>query len=206
MNFRARFVFSIGLLGLLCLTTPGALRADDFTFSWTNNSGNVAGPVTGEILGLTNNGAPGPASQVILTAYPPTFNVDLGAPPINILPTWDVVSNTFTEAGGSITNANFEAGIIFPDEGDTPDTGSIYLLNSPIYGDVGALGTGACLSLALQLCEYDINYDEGTLVFSPLAISTPEAGTIPLTLTGLGLIGLLLVMRKRRERSFPQAT
>jgi hypothetical protein len=38
--------------------------------------------------------------------------------------------------------------------------------------------------------------DQGTLVFTLNPSTTPEAGTTTLTLSGLGLLGLLVVMRK----------
>lgn len=68
------------LLLLVGIGAPSA-RADNFEF--TNTIGTVADTVTGEILGLTN-GAPGPASDVIITSYPTLFYSEpgLGTPPL----------------------------------------------------------------------------------------------------------------------------
>ena len=42
--------------------------------------------------------------------------------------------------------------------------------------------------------------------FSPASVSTPEPGTFMLTLTGVGLLGLMVVMRKRKALGLAQAT
>ena len=43
--------------------------------------------------------------------------------------------------------------------------------------------------------------------FSPVTpVTTPEPDTAPLTLSGLGMLGLLVVIRKRVARRHPQAT
>jgi len=180
MNLRAKFVFSISLLGVLGLTMPGALRADDFSFSFTMTSGGtVDGTVTGDIYGLTNNGVAGPASTVSITGYPAAYG-DLG--PLPLIPTGTELDNSFTEAGGTITAEDFLA-----------------------------IGTSPAINLDIQFGEgyFSNNTDGNTygeVTFAPLVIATPEPGTKTLTLTGLGLLGLVVVMRKRYARSFPQAT
>ncbi len=47
----------------------------------------------------------------------------------------------------------------------------------------------------------DINGDPGSWT-----VTTPEPGAIPLTLSGLGFLGLVTVRRKRRAPNLPQAT
>jgi hypothetical protein len=83
-------------------------KADNFYFSFTNTSGNVNGTVTGEILGLTNNGIPGPASQVIILTYPSGLSPYESAP--LDATAWPAQSaNDFTETAGAIVSANFIA-------------------------------------------------------------------------------------------------
>jgi len=121
MNLRARFVFTIGLLGLLCLTMPGALRADDFTFSFTGSLGDENGStlssqtVTGEIYGLTNN-MTSMATDVTITSFPAAYayaadhaaDPDLLTPVTDTFaPPWVVHANSFTEIGGAIAVADY---------------------------------------------------------------------------------------------------
>jgi hypothetical protein len=105
------------LLGIsamsLCATVLSGANAcaDDFTFSFTNNyfSG-VAGTVTGEIFGLTNNSTSA-ASEVIVYSYP-TFASNpgnLGPAPINVTAWTYQMYNQFTESDGAITYDNFAA-------------------------------------------------------------------------------------------------
>ena len=82
-------------------------QADDFSFSFTNTVGNVAGTVTGEILGLTDNST-GPAAQVIIESFPAGLNSVLGSAPIDVT-SWTVFNNSFTETGGQVVFADFDA-------------------------------------------------------------------------------------------------
>lgn len=82
-------------------------QADDFSFSFTNTVGNVAGTVTGEILGLTNNST-GAAAKVIVESFPAGLNSVLGSAPIDVT-SWTVFDNSFTETGGQIVAADFDA-------------------------------------------------------------------------------------------------
>ena len=192
MNLRAKFLFSISLLGLLCLTMPGALRADDFTFSFTNTVGNVPGTVTGDIYGLANNGIAGPASQVTLSGYPALpYEVNLGTPSVNTLPSWTVEENSFTETDGVISNAEF---VVYTPGGDD------FLILLTEQNELEQL------IHTLDNINYYTRTASTAITFAPLVVATPEPGTTTLTLTGLGLLGLLVVMRKRYARSFPQAT
>lgn len=82
-------------------------QADDFTFSFTDTVGNVAGTVTGEILGLTDNST-GPAAKVIVESFPAGLNSVLGSAPIDVT-SWTIFNNSFTETGGQIVAADFDA-------------------------------------------------------------------------------------------------
>jgi hypothetical protein len=50
-----------------------------------------------------------------------------------------------------------------------------------------------------------VNYS-GTLTYDYSPVATPESGTLPLELSGLGLVGLMFVMRKRLGLGLPRAT
>jgi hypothetical protein len=182
MNFRARFVFSIGLLGLLCLTTPGALRADDFTFSFTGSLGTVMG----EIYGLTNNTSC-TACDVTITSVPAAFASDPNLfPPADIsAPPWQIVTELFTESAGVLTLAQYEAGAPGP-EG--------FLTTFSLGNDPG-----------IGILDDFYGTDETTVVsFAPVTASEPSS--LSLMLTGIGLLGLIAVMRKRISLGHQQVT
>jgi hypothetical protein len=94
-------VLGSGLIGLL---HPAASQAVplDFTFSFSNTVGNVAGTVTGEIFGLTDN-ATGPAQEVEVLTYPAGLGMNLGTPP-QIFDT-NTVFNKITVSSEKITSA-----------------------------------------------------------------------------------------------------
>jgi hypothetical protein len=64
---------AFGILTLAFALAGGVTpaRADlIFDFSFSNTTGNVAGTVTGEILGLTDNTALEAATDIVITSYP----------------------------------------------------------------------------------------------------------------------------------------
>jgi hypothetical protein len=200
MNLGAKFILSIGLLGLLCLTMPGAVRADDFTFTFTNTIGEISGTVTGEIYGLTD-GSTGPATQVTLTSYPAVFDNTVLNPtdnPISLIGAsgWTVLDNTFIESGNTIVGTATPAA--FEVENPSITTGNDFALTDELVSGevIGLLGNTG-----------DGDYVAGVVTFTPVTapVITPEPGTTALTLTGLGLLGLLVAMRKRYDHRFPQA-
>jgi hypothetical protein len=173
MRSSGKLFITIGSLGLLCLMLPGSLRADNFTFSFTNTDGNVSGTVTGEIIGLTNG--TGAASEVIITSYPSFFAADPDlASPLTV-----VAANSFTEVGGSITAYNYN---VSSADGDT----LFALISTGIpktAGDTGGLVT-----------DYTGPMEDvfaSTVTFT----ATPEPSTVSLMLIGVGMLGL--VTRKR---------
>jgi hypothetical protein len=175
-----RMWIALLLLLLEGIGAPNA-RADNFEFSFTNAIGTVAGTVTGEILGLTNNGVPGPASDVIIASYPSLFNSEpgLGTPPVDTA-SWLISSNLFTEAGGVVSAACFVANI---------DNDTFALSTSSLcFGFSGELDSfsppgGDVLTLSHP-------------VFSSAAASIPEPSPGVLMLIGAGLLGLVLAMRR----------
>src|SRR5271163_14822 len=88
---RIMTILGAGLMGLM---PPTAAHAGplDFLFSFTGTvpPGTVAGLVTGEIFGLTDN-ATGPATDVIVYNYP----YELGPPTTQTIFS-AIVSNSFT--------------------------------------------------------------------------------------------------------------
>jgi hypothetical protein len=180
MPLRNKVIISIGLLGLLCFLLPGSLRADDFTFSLTNTTGNQPGTVTGEILGLTNN-ATTAAAEVILDTYPAiygTLNPALATPPV-VPSMWStVLQNSFTETAGVITAFNFQSGI----NGHPFVSFLLWNLRLDITG-LGVVDTAGVGTATL-----------GPPSFSIVTAPVPEPSTLSLMLLGIGLV---LVMRKR---------
>ncbi|MGA3131300.1 MAG: PEP-CTERM sorting domain-containing protein [Terracidiphilus sp.] len=169
--------------------------ADDFTFSFTNtNPGYTNGTVTGIIYGLTNN-SEGPASEIVITSYPP-FSCGGGSCDFtNDATSWSLQdSNDFEEMGGVITSAFFQAQdeiIPLPFEPNPPS----------IDVDLG-LNTGSHISdFSLEYQQGIIMQNEslqGPVTFSPYTppppppAPTPEPGTVGLVLSGLTLIAAMM--------------
>jgi len=160
-------------------------RADDFSFSFTNATGNVGGTVTGEILGLVNNST-GAATDVIIETYPLSLNEDLFTSytePIDLFAgSWfSTDPDTFTESGGEITAADFGV-----DDGDF---------------DFVTLGTGC--NIVSSFCGNGFgnwegsNFIGGTITYAPLGSSTPEPSTLGLALAGI----VTLTARLRRSKN-----
>jgi hypothetical protein len=105
MNLRAKIVFSIVLLGLLCLMLPGSLRADTvYTYTgvpllW-DCSGTYAS--SGTCAGTYAISVTLDVAKPLLTPYIP---IPISNPPTDITPL--VLSFTITDGSGlSITKAN----------------------------------------------------------------------------------------------------
>lgn len=96
MNLRAKFVFSIGLLGLLCLMLPGSLRADT-VYTYTGNAyNNCHGTYASS--GTTCAGPYALSGTIDVMAGTPLANLDLYGPDSNI---WPYISTfSFTDGTG----------------------------------------------------------------------------------------------------------
>jgi hypothetical protein len=179
---QLKYTFALMISGIVLAAGPAS--ADDFSFSFTNDIGNVVGTVTGEILGLTDNST-GAATDVIIESFPSALSADLNSSytaPIDLFafPWFSTASDTFTETDGEITAADFGV-----DDGDY---------------DFVTLGTG---------CNYGTfcgngfgnwgsdNATEGsTISFSQLGSSTPEPSTLGLMLAGFVALTARRVRRK----------
>lgn len=195
MHIRQKYSIPIGILGLLYLVLPGSLRADDFTFSFTGSDGTV----TGEIIGLTNNGTPSPASDVIITSYPAAFEVDpdLQSPPIDTFQWNDIVSNSFTESAGEITEANLTVYQLYPNGLEETLLALGVGVTTFDGGELRYLGT-------TEVIDDQAKGAAGTITIT--AASVPEPPTLSLMLIGLGSVGLLVAVRKRVALRHPQST
>jgi hypothetical protein len=192
MNLRTKFVFSIGLLGLLCLMLPGSLRADDFIFSFTNTIGDTSGTVTVEILGLTNNATSAP-TKVILKSYPAVFmsDPDLTTAPVDIT-TWGTVHNVFVESAGTITGGSFS--------GDSPSGDTAITLDAGFSGGVEQL-------FWAQIGIHGANLETSSgLTITPLTSAVPEPGTLSQMSLGIGMVLVIRRMRKCKGLVHHQAT
>jgi hypothetical protein len=182
---QLKYTFALMISGIVF--AAGQANADDFSFSFTNDIGNVAGTVTGEILGLTDNST-GAATDVIIESYPSALNADLFTSytaPIDLFadPWFSTDANTFTETDGQITAADFGV-----DDGDF---------------DFVTLGTGCNIG---SFCgngfgnwETSSAVEGSTISFTQLGSSTPEPSTLGLMLAGF----VALTARRVRRKVLP---
>lgn len=99
------------LSGLTCLLAAAApVSAAGFTFSFETDfsqwPAGSAGTVSGEILGLADDGT-GAATSVLITIIPSGFGNFGGPLPINAATWSNIVENEFTTVAGVITAAKF---------------------------------------------------------------------------------------------------
>jgi hypothetical protein len=187
MNFGMKMLYSVGLVGLFFLMLPKAARADDFDFSITNTDGTTPGTITGEIFGLTNDGTAGSATEVLITGYPAGDASIIGSSSLNATSWDDQLDNSFTETGGSITSAIFWA-----IDGTNPDTPDLF---------IGIEGANGFSIPGTAAGTYNYGGTDG-ITFTAV---TPEPGTISLMMTGVGLLGVMVVLRKRKLQALAQS-
>jgi hypothetical protein len=98
-------ILGAGLIGLIHPTASHA-GPFDFMFSFTGTipPSSVAGTVSGEIFGLTDN-ATGPASNVVVDGYP--AELGLPSPPLTIFSF--ISENSFTVSNNQITAVDYSA-------------------------------------------------------------------------------------------------
>ena len=160
---------------------PEQTNQMNFSFSFTNNLGNTAGTVTGEIAGLTDNST-GPASHVFIDGYPSALGTVCRIPcdTTALFPPWQIQNvgarNSFTVTSGNITGVNF---------GSTNFVSRFHFVLSDTFSLVNTQ-TG-------QVVASD------TITLTPLG--TPLPAVLPLFATGLPALGLLGWRRRRKAQA-----
>jgi hypothetical protein len=129
---KKKFLLGVSAaLAAMLVSAPG--HALDFTFSFTNQTGNVPGTVTGEIDGLMNNATSTP-THVTVTSFPSALGLGVSAPFDTIGDVQPGLNHFTVNAAGMITAAQYLA------VGQVPITLNYILdLNSVVSPSVFAL-------------------------------------------------------------------
>ena len=181
MDVRAKFIFSIGLLGLLCLILPGSLRADTVQIGTVQVSSTFC----------NDNGQPGWCGSAVVT-------------------------NDTTDQ--SLVNLAYaDNGTPFPDIVAIAPLGSLQVLGWEEYqfrtDNFSLSGNLAGNNFTVGGTQYSAantnwgtasfaDFSNGVLAIDIIAtpVNAPEPGTGPLTLFGVGLLGLMMFRRAAYTR------
>ena len=204
MNFRTRFAFSIGFLGLLCLVLPASARADLVGTTVTGSLDfdadglNFYNPALGFVPAGYQNSPGAQNSNTVVIVGGNEFGFSDG---INT----DVTS--FSSTGFTFTQTSIIPGKninIIVTMTDPAFTG-VSLISSTFPGLTFAI-SGDQITVDIP----DITVSAGevlTASFNATSTSAvPEPSTYGLMLIGFGFLGLMMAMRKRLDLGIPQAS
>ncbi len=200
MNLRMKFVFSIGLLGLLGLMLPGSLRADT-VYTYTGNAYTACDgiPYSNPAILLPTPGTCGPYALSV------TFDVMAGTPLDNLTGTnIDAAVTTFTFTDGSgmnITQLNWSAYNFFRATdslgditaweivGQAPVTDGIVIAMDTLGGSFLPADTPNDESILVGDGRPTLDYGESFTPGTWTVTSVPEPSS--LLLLGTGLLALM---------------
>jgi hypothetical protein len=221
MNLRAKFVFSIGLLGLLCLILPGSLRADT-VYTYTGN------PYTTCFGSYASSGSTCATPVPSLTV---TIDTTLSGSALDNLAygaLGGVTSFTITDGVETLTSADCGAGSQCAADIETNSAGAITgwavfaAVSDDLLSTQGSY-TGAATAIAAEDETEDCanpptcsllnggsngmfvtegTWSSGDSAAPPAQPAQPEPTTTPepntLLLLGAGLLGLIVVARREQ--------
>ena len=205
MNLRAKFVFSIGFLGLLCIVLPGSARAD---LVGTTVTGSLDFDADG--LNFYN-----PAMGFV----PAGFQNSAGAQNSNTVVIVGGNEFGFTDPGNNTDVTSFSStGFTFTDTSITagPNLNIILTLTDPAFAGVSLISStfpGLTFSISGDQITVDIPglnasaVEVFTASFNVTSTSAvPEPSTYGLMLIECGFLGLMMAMRKLLGLGIPQAS
>jgi hypothetical protein len=158
------------------------VRADTVTFTCTGDN---------------NNGMPTPPFYgPCLVAVPTAPNVTFPSPTLDI--TWDSQS------------IDIPLPVAWPDDDSYSWFASdnfFFIFNNSPMASPGSVSADAITNLPPVSSGFGLS-EFGTLTFTPGSgtVAAPEPNTVTLMLIGIGLLGLIMMMRKRTARGLPQFT
>lgn len=177
-----RLLLGIAATAFAALLACGTAKADTYDFSFSNTSlGNVAGTVTGQIVGLCFNGTCS-AAAVYVDSYPAGL-VESGSypTPINVM-SWTggtIGENSFTVVDGVITGGGFD---IYQANGIDDQ---LYINSNCCGSSTSFFDIGSNDSLYVW---NDNGIGPDGVTFTLVSSTTPEPSS--LLLLGTGLLGL----------------
>ena len=151
-------------------TTSAQAGLLDFDFWFSNLTGTVAGTVTGEIEGLTDNQTTS-AAHVFIDSYPAGLGLGLAAPFDTI---GTAIANSFTVSGGHIVDATYFS-----------PNAPFFVLGLNFGGDALELGTGSTIN--------------GSGLAAITFTSVPELSTWAMALLGFAGLGFASHRRATRR-------
>lgn len=210
---------AIAVLSLAFAAIPANAGVVNFSFSATERvaGGTILGTVTGQIFGLSTNGANQAATDIVITSYPtalnswftPWYSSPMGwdtnwssqmsnaaGAPLHIFPNSYIDTNSFTLIDGQVTNASFYA---YSNSAPTPYTS--FALNWYGYNFFSDYA-----STNIDYYAQTVHHVGGTVenvngfagvTYSSMLAPVPEPETYAMLLAGLGLVGFTARRRNK---------